>query len=228
MPAPIHKLKKDQIVELSKHYCRHHHTYLEHYQCWIEDASPTFEERIGYFDLECSNLKADFGIILCYCILDSKTGKIDESVLTSADIQREKAGNEDRRLIQQFVVDIEKYDRLVGFYSTNFDGPFVRTRALMTGVKFPAYGEILHTDAYYIAKSKLCLSSKRLENCCRCIVGKTDKTRIENAYWRGGVRGDAKSLAYVLDHCQKDVVDLAKFYNKIREFTKNPPTKTSL
>jgi uncharacterized protein YprB with RNaseH-like and TPR domain len=228
MSAPVHRLKKTDIIALAKHHCkRHNHTYLEHYQCFLEEQ-PNFEERIGYFDLECSNLKADFGIILCYCIKDSKTGKIDQDVITLSDIQSATPGSEDKRLIRSFVQAIRKYDRLVGFYSSRFDGPFVRTRALMTGVPFPHYGEVLHTDVYDIARSKICLSSRRLENCCRNLLGKTNKTRIENAFWRGGVRGDEKSLQYVLDHCQKDVIDLERLYLLIRDFAKVPATRTSL
>ncbi|KKL84703.1 hypothetical protein LCGC14_1962040, partial [marine sediment metagenome] len=64
--APIHRLKKKETVWLANHKCKHRHNYIEHYNCYITE-NPDME-RIGFLDIECSNLKADYGIILSYCI----------------------------------------------------------------------------------------------------------------------------------------------------------------
>lgn len=101
-----------------------------------------------------------------------------------------------------------------GSHNTGFDFPFARARALVCGVDFPSYGSIKHTDLYYIMRNKFKISSRRLENCCRVLLGETQKTRIKNEYWRGAVRGDKESLAYVLEHNRYDVIDLEKLYEK--------------
>lgn len=106
-----------------------------------------------------------------------------------------------------------------GSHNTGFDLPFLRARAIVCKVDFPVYGSIKHTDLYYIIRNKIKISSRRLENACRVLLGHTQKTRIENAYWRGAVRGDKKSLDYVLDHNRKDVLDLEKLYEKVIAFS---------
>lgn len=219
--APVHRLKKAEIVRLASLHCKAHgHTMLEHYSCYQREF-PGTEERVGYLDIEASNLKPDYGIVLCYCIKDGSSDNIDQDVLTASDINKAKAGNEDKRVVESCVRDMLKYDRIVGFYSKRFDLPFLRSRALMNGSSFPVYGTLKHTDMYDIARRNFNLSSRRLENCCRNLLGKSDKTRIENAYWRGGVRGDKKSLEYVLDHCVHDVEDLEKLYLKTMVYSKH-------
>jgi uncharacterized protein YprB with RNaseH-like and TPR domain len=211
---PIHRLKKDEIIWLATHHCSHGHTFLSHYGCY----EPPETEKIGFLDIEASNLVADFGIVLSYCIKERGVEKILEGVLTPAQIKKAKAGDEDKQLITKCVEDLLKFDRIVTFYGTGFDLPFLRARALVCGVKFPAYGSIKHTDLYYLMRNKFKLSSRRLENCCRVLLGETQKTRIRNDYWRGAVRGDKKSLEYVLEHNRYDVIDLEKLYDKSIEY----------
>lgn len=185
---------------------------------------PPKEERIGFFDIEASNLDADFGIMLSYCIKDSASDKMYSNVLTLEDIQQSKAGDEDKRLIEKLLVDLGKFDKIVTYYGKRFDVPYIRTRALSTGVEFPVYGTQSHIDLYFIMRHRFKLSSNRLENACRVLLNKTQKTRIENKFWRGGVRGDKKSLAYILDHNRKDVLDLEKLYYKIINFVRRQDT----
>ena len=216
MKPPIHKMKVTEIRYLASHLCEHGHTYLEHFGCYEPK-----ETKLGFLDIEASNLDADFGIMLSYCIKEhGKDGKTYYNVLNPADIKKAKAGDEDKHLVQQCVADMLKFDQIVGYYSTRFDIPYIRTRALMCGVKFPFYGSIKHIDLYYMLRHRFKLSSNRLENACRCIIGKTEKTRIENRFWRGGVRGDKHSLAYILDHNIKDVTDLEKLYDKVIDYSR--------
>ena len=107
-----------------------------------------------------------------------------------------------------------------GSHNTGFDLPFLRARALIVGVDFPSYGSLKHKDLYYVIRNKFKLSSRRLENACRQLLGATDKTRIDAKYWRNGVRGDIESLKYILEHNVYDVLDLEKLYKKCEEFSK--------
>lgn len=214
MPAPVARLKKTEIVWLSNHTCTTHgHTYLSHYNCYLKEQPN--QQRLGFFDLECSNLDADWGIILSWSVLNDKTQDIESDVITKKDIE---AGIEDKRIVQSFVEAITQYDKIVGFYSSRFDIPYARARAVINKVKFPSYGAITHQDLYFLLRNRFKLSSRRQENCCRVLLGKTNKTRIENKYWRNAVRGDKKSLEYVLDHNIKDVKDLRRLYHKTIEF----------
>lgn len=220
MAAPLHKLTKAEMIWLAQHYCKHGHKYLEHYKCYL-DENPKTEERRAYFDIEASNLDADYGIMLSWAIKPSDGKKVIGDVLTPADVKR---GTEDKRIVQTCIEELGKYDRVVTYYGTGFDLPFLRARALIVGVDFPTFGTLKHKDIYYTIKSKFKLSSRRLENACRQLLGSTDKTRIDAKYWRNGVRGDAKSLKYIYEHNCYDVLDLEKLYDKVIDYAKTNST----
>lgn len=211
----LNKLTKKELVAMASQKCQHGRTFLQHPKCW----QAIHTERVGFLDIEASNLQADFGLMLTWCIYDPTTKAIWEDSLRSGDFTDE-LGKEDKRIVQSCVDCISTFDRIVTYYGRGFDVPFIRTRALHNGVKFVPYGAVNHTDLYFAAKYKLKLSSNRLENVCRNLLGKTQKTRIENKYWLAAQRGNNKALSYVLDHNRKDVLDLEKAYNKLSPYFK--------
>jgi uncharacterized protein YprB with RNaseH-like and TPR domain len=211
MIAPVNRLKKEEIVWLGNHRCKKHgHTFLEHYQCYNSEENR--QEKIGFLDIECSGLEADFAIVLSYCIKERGANKIHKGLITKED------KNNDARLVRACIQDMLKFDRIVGFYSTFFDIPFLRTRALVNKLEFPAFKSLKHSDVWMMARKKLKLHSNRQENVCRTILGKTEKTHLESKYWLGALRGDKKSLNYVMDHNKKDVRDLERIYDKLVGF----------
>lgn len=218
---PIHRLKKDKIVWLAQHHCEaHRHRYIEHYTCYLKEH-PEESERLAFFDIEASNLDADYGIMLSWAIKPSDSDKVIGDVLTPEDV---KKGYEDKRIVESCIDALGKFDRVVTYYGTGFDLPFLRARALIVGVDFPTFGTLKHKDIYYTIKSKFKLSSRRLENACRQLLGKTDKTRIDAKYWRNGVRGDKESLEYIFEHNTYDCLDLEKLYDKVIDFSKTNNT----
>jgi uncharacterized protein YprB with RNaseH-like and TPR domain len=212
----IARLKKDEIVHLYNHRCKKHgHRFLEHYGCYLEEEPEQI--RIGFFDLETSNLKADFGIILSYSILDDKTDELYGEVITAKDLKTHL----DRRVVSMMIADIQRFDLIVGYYSTKFDVPFARTRAQVLHLPFPGFGTIQHKDVYYIVRNKFALSRNRQEIAARMLVGKTEKTHILPDYWLRALSGDKKSLEYIFEHNKRDVRDLKRLYHAVMPFTKN-------
>jgi len=208
------KIKKPNIEWLESHRCEHRHTYLEHYNCFLKKGG---KERIGFLDIEATNLDANWGIMLSYCIKDSESKKIYEDVITKKDINSK---NEDKRIVENCIEDMMRFDRIVTWYGARFDIPYIRTRALILDIIFPQFGSQFHKDAWFISRAKLKLNSNRLETVARSILGKTQKTHLDPKYWRWAIRGDKKSLDYILDHNRKDVLDLEKIWNKIYGFQK--------
>src|SRR3990167_9513461 len=104
MIAPVGRLPAKKIKELAAKRCSHSHTFLEHYNCYLRE-SPA-EERIGFFDIEASNLDANFGIMLSYCIKDSQSDKIYEDCLTKEDA----FGNLDKRIVKNCIKDLLRFD----------------------------------------------------------------------------------------------------------------------
>ncbi len=217
--CPVHRLKKAEIVWLGSHFCRHGHTYLEHYSCYLKEHPE--REKVGFLDIETSNLDADFGIILSYCIKE-KDGKIIGDIIKEKDLRSNNFF--DKRLVEKCIEDMLKFDRIITWYGRKFDIPFIRTRALINGIDFPNYGTIIHNDDYYIARYRLKLHSNRLENVERVIFGETGKTHIESKYWIKALQGDKKSLNYIFDHNKKDVISLEKNHNKLINFVSNRDT----
>jgi len=219
LPAPVAKLTKKQILWLSGHKCEAHgHRYLDHYTCYVKEHDA--EERVGFLDIESSNLNADYGIILTYCIKDSISGDILHDQISKEDIESSEAGKEDKRLMGTLLQDLAKFDKIVTYYGVRFDLPFIRTRAMVNGLDFLPYGALVHKDVYFAVKAKFKLSSSRLENACRVLLGKTNKTRIDSKNWAGAQRGDPQALEYVLKHNKFDVIDLEKLYHKVEGYGK--------
>lgn len=207
-------MKKDDIVKMFKWRCPHGHRGIEHYDCYLKAQESGI--KIGFFDIETSNLKADFGIILSYAILGDN-GRLFGDVITSADLR----GSLDKRVVTRMIEDLKRFDLIVGYYSTNFDIPFSRTRAKILDVPFPEYGELQHKDVYYIVKYKFALSRSRQETAARMLVGKTEKTHIMPEYWLRALSGDPKALHYIYEHNKRDVRDLQKLYHAVIPFARN-------
>lgn len=210
--APVSRLRKQDIIWLSRHRCRHSHTFLEHYNCYL-DENP-LKQRIGYFDIEASNLQADYGIMLCYCIKEKDKRKIYHKSITKHDLKTCM----DKKVVEQAIKDLAQFDRIVTFYGTRFDFPFLRSRATILNIPFFNYGELNHDDIYYIIRSKFRLSRNRLSNSCRSLLGKTEKTHIKPELWIKALQGNKKSIKWILDHCKRDVRDLEKLHKKVINF----------
>lgn len=219
MKAPIQRLKKAELVYLATHRCKHGHNFLEHYNCYEQRE----HERIGFLDIETTNLSADFGIMLSWCIKDGDSDEILEGVINRTDMDLSSAGDEDSRVVTDLIWAMGQFDTLVTYYGSRFDMPFIRTRAVALNLEFPEYGALVHKDLYFLVRAKFKLSSNRLEQACRVLLDHTDKTKIEYKYWRAAGRGDRKALDYVLDHNRKDVLDLEKLYRKIIGYGRHNP-----
>jgi len=210
----LNKLTKKEILALYNYKCNHGHNGIAHYNCYLKEEK--VPERVGFLDIETSNLKANFGIILSYCILDGDTNNIFSSVVTKRDL---RASRLDKRVVQNCIKDMKKFDRVVGHYSTKFDLPFIRTRALYWNLEFPGYKEINHTDTYYLAKRLLCLHSNR-QGCVAEAISRTNiKTRIDPGHWIGALQGNKENLDYILHHNKCDVKQLRGNYRKLIKYS---------
>ncbi len=230
--APVKKMKKDQIAWLNDHVCRHNHSYLEHYSCFLDEKTDGQEhdfknapipDKIGYFDIETTDFKANIGMMLCYCILDPETGEILERTIDGVHNMieyRRFVKFMDQEVITQMVEDLRKFDRVITYYGTRFDIPFARTRSMFWDLNFPEFQELTHTDVYYMVRSKLKLSRSSMEMACRTLLGDemTNKTHFSPVIWRRAGMGDPKSLQYIIDHCRCDVVDLKNLHEKMSPF----------
>ncbi len=209
--------------------CIHRHTIEEHPKCFAkgnikmnfknekefikETGLPWYNYpgyKIGYIDIETDNLNADFGNVLTWCIKE-KGGQIIYDIINKEELF---SGRSDKRLVESFINTIKEFDILIGFYSDNFDFPYMRAKALHYGLEFPGYGDLYTWDLYYTVKSKLKISRRSLDNVCD-YLGIKGKTPIDKEIWRLAKFGDEKAVRTVLEHNKGDVRITEMLHDKI-------------
>jgi len=225
MLAPVEQLKKAEIIWLAKNRCRHHMSYLAHYQCFLnEKPEAPFQEKIAFLDLECTGLKGNWDFILCWC-LKPLDGKILGRHVRPDEIRKYQF---DKFLVNELLVAMSEFHRIIVYYGRDYryDVPFLRTRAEAWDLDFPQYRDKWVTDVYDIAKAKLCLHSTRLEHVCKLLKIPAKGHRLEPDIWQKGQAGDVKSLKFIFEHCKEDVSSLEAAWKRLAKYVGN--TKRSI
>lgn len=210
----LNRLKKDEILWLYNHKCKKHgHRYTEHITCYEKDkptGSP-IEQRIGILDIEASNLKATFGIVFSYAI------KLTDGTILGRAVtpQEMRGGIYDKKLLQECVKDLKTLDVIVGYFSSYYDIPFLRSRCLHWGIEFPLYKEIKQIDLFHTVKRKLCLHRNRLSVACELLGIPAKGHPIKTEVWLGALSGRKRDLDYILTHNIEDVDSTLALYNKL-------------
>ncbi|MHB8603376.1 MAG: ribonuclease H-like domain-containing protein [Nitrosotalea sp.] len=203
---------------------------------------PTLE-RIGFYDIEATNLASDFGYMLCWYLkeqdkhdqfwFDDRLTKqkacnckprfISWSV-TRKDIQNHKW---DLEGCKQFLQVARDFDRVIGYFSKYFDSQFIKDRCLYWAAKgyisrheidAISWGVLKHTDVWRIAKNNINPHSRRLESLVKFFhIG--EKTDLDPEIWISAQSGDPKALNYIEHHCKSDVLTLEIVAHLMRPFT---------
>lgn len=172
---------------------------------WLE------EERIGFFDIEASHLKASIGNCISWAIKPAgKKAKFCCWTRKEA-IDRNRL---DKRVMKELLKELANYDLLVTYFGTGFDIKFIRTRAMILGLDFPEFGELRHFDVYYAVRNKMSLHSNRLAVATQTL-GIEGKTPLPPSIWSGARLGYKDSLKEVEVHNIEDVNILEELYNEI-------------
>jgi len=226
----ITRMKADEIKKRAKWKCpldgHSKHNGLEHPNCYEKLHTANFGDRIGFLDIETTDLNADYGIITCYCIKDINSNKIYEDAINLDDIKkycskkRDVEPKEDTRVIHSLIKDMSNFDRLVLHYGCGFDLPFIRTRAVICKIDYPKFGAYVMSDTWVMLKKKFKLSRNSLENGCRKLVGKSNKDRLSMSIKHGALRGEKWAIDDMLVHCRKDVIDTEALYNLIKDYSR--------
>jgi uncharacterized protein YprB with RNaseH-like and TPR domain len=127
-----------------------------------------------------------------------------------------KAHRYDKALCQQFLEDLNEFDRLVTYYGTGYDLPFLRTRCLTHSLDFPPIGSLFHTDLYYSVRGKLRLYRNRLEVACSQFDIPSKGHRLNPSVWMDAQAGDKKAVGWVLAHNVEDVESLEQLWDKMQ------------
>jgi uncharacterized protein YprB with RNaseH-like and TPR domain len=194
--------------------CLHRCSIADHPNCFTKDGRLKQTEfwwkkkKIGFLDIESSNLDANFGINHCWVI--KEYGKKSYcSGNTGGNTYKQRLDGE-KKSLQKLCKDLKKFDIIVTFYGARFDIPFLRSRCLWYNIEFPIDLEVYHHDLYFDVRRKLKLHSNRLAVVSKFLGVKEQKTALEGELWVKAMMGDPKSRKYIYEHCVRDV-DVLEF-----------------
>lgn len=170
--------------------------------------------RLIVFDIEASNLNANFGYTICmgWKVLGEKK----TNVIKISDFPLfEKSCTNDREVVKAAKKVLENADGWVGWYSRYYDECFINTRLLAhRQTPLPPMGNC-HIDAWRIARYRMKLNSNRLDTVSK-FLGVEEKTPLSGPIWIKAQAGHKPSLNYVYKHCVQDVLVTEQVYNLIK------------
>ena len=207
-------MKKQELVLFMTGRCKHSHKYAEHPACFVEEQNR--ELRIGYLDIETTNLQANFDLMLTWVIKDRDKDIYKYGLITKKELFNYEF---DKRICNELIDAVLHYDIVITYYGTKFDVPFIRSRCLFWKLPFINFGLVKHKDVYYMVKRLLRLHRSSLDAATR-FLGITGKNHVDGKVWMKARYGDVESLNYVLDHNLKDVAILEKLHKKLEAFDK--------
>jgi len=181
--------------------------------------------RILFYDIETTDLDADFGNMVSFGY--KWAGEKKAHVISILDTNKicDDCGHVDavgdKPLVREAAKILSEADVWVTWYGKGFDEKFVTTRIMDAGLR--PLPPVPHIDLYFTAKHKLKLSSNRLASVQDFLRLPTSKTPITKREWRKAQAGHVPSIRYINDHCLKDVMVLEEAYEKLKPLIRQHP-----
>ena len=167
------------------------------------------------FDLETTNLSADFGVLLCAVI---KPAYGESFVIRADQFPTWKTHRSDDRGILKAVTKVlDDFDIWIAHNGARFDVPFLRTRLLTHGL--PPLPSKKLIDPLLLARNKLRMSYNSLKQLANHL-GCNTKTELQPKLWlRAALDGDTKAMNAIVDHCERDVETLDKVAGALKVYS---------
>jgi len=177
--------------------------------------------RVGIFDLEMTSLSADSGIILCASHMPYM-GKRKDIVTIRADKfpswKNNKSNNGE--VVAAIMKDLTKYDILVAHNGQRFDKPFLNAMCLKYGIK-PELRYVKFIDPCQLAWRHLRMHRNSLAALQAFLNIPVSKSPVAFEHWlKAGLDGNKKSMDYIVEHCELDVLVLDAVYDATRTLVK--------
>lgn len=167
------------------------------------------------FDLETTNLSADFGIVLCAVIKPAG----GEPIVLRGDSYPawSKKRSDDSKLLKDVVAALDEFDIWVAHNGARFDVPFLRTRLLKHALGPLPTKKLV--DPVQLARNKLRMSYNSLEKVAQHL-GVNSKTDVEPEMWlRAALDGNKVAMDYIVEHCVQDVEVLEKVVGALKTYS---------
>lgn len=174
--------------------------------------------KILFWDIEATNLNADFGYVLCVSMKEpgrpTKTYSITDYTLFKEDCTN------DRHVVLDAARELSTADIWVTWYGKRFDVPYIQTRLLGHGYSPMPF--TTHIDGWETARKGLRLHSNRLASVLS-FLELADKTPLNGKIWTRAAAGYHDAIEYVITHCERDVEALEEAYEKLKPYVRYHP-----
>lgn len=177
------------------------------------------------WDIETTHLCANFGTILCAGF--KWLGVPGTHVISLPNFTGwRKDPTDDRRLVAALREKLLNADMLVTYYGEatgkyGFDEPYLISKLLEHNL--PPIPKIAHVDVYKTVKTYLRLHRRALGVVADFLQVEGEKTEVKPRIWKGAMVGKTDDLAYVIDHCEKDVDLLERVYLRMLPYVQAHP-----
>lgn len=167
--------------------------------------------RVGYnLQIGPENILQERAII-CICYKWAHESKVHSLSWNKGD---------DKQMLVDFMEVMNSADEIIGHNSDKFDIKWVKTRALIHGIKhFPSYQTV---DTLKLAKTNYLFNSNKLDYLGQVLgVGKKMDAGGFQTWKSIFIDHDVKALGKMVKYCKVDVIRLQQIYDKMNPYTKH-------
>lgn len=167
---------------------------------------PSVHLDFACFDLETSNLNADFSIILSACI--KSYGQ--EPVVFRADHYHDWVDDRanDACITRDIAEELKKHAVIITHYGVYFDIPFLRAKMVKHNLE--PLPQMFAVDTWQIARKNFKVSSRRLQGMSN-FFDLGEKEAVEGGLWmEAAYNGSTEAIDKIVAHNIKDVEILEK------------------
>lgn len=204
----ISKLKKQEIIWLAQHKCKHYHTYLKHPRCYREE-----KERILFLDIEIS---PSLGWVY---------GKYDQNVIEFEkewhimcigykwqDSEVKVITGKEKQLVKKIRDLLDEASIVCAHNADRFDIRKINTRIAYYGFEPPSKYKTI--DTLKKLRKLFGLNSNSLDDAGK-YFGLGTKNGSYGELWRDCLKGNKKAWKKMIEYNRQDVLLLEKLYKKI-------------
>ena len=156
---------------------------------------------LAVFDLETTDLSADFGRLLCGSILSYPSMEM----VTFRYDQWHDEPSDDKQVAVAVRNHIEKHHFSCGYYSKGFDIPFLNTRLMINGERALKSG--LHIDPiwFYRGWRGMKVRSSKMKVIAKVLGLEEQKMDVDDEVWINARHGNKEAMDIVCERCESDV-----------------------
>lgn len=158
------------------------------------------------FDIETSNLQADFSVLLTACI---KPYGQDAIVFRADDYPEwEKDRANDYRITKAIAEELRKHAVVITHYGIYFDVPFLRAKMTKHGLE--PLPQMFAIDSWQVARNNFKVSSRRLKNLVDYFDLGSKEPVDGNLWMEAAYNGSKEAMDMIVKHNIQDVVVLER------------------